>query len=108
MGSVYRARHVKFTRHFAIKILHKNLTANPKQVKRFEREAELAGRLQHSNVASVVDVGTTDDGTRFMVMEFAPGEPLVNHMIDGPMSEARVVDIAKQICSGLQHAHDVG
>jgi len=108
MGAVYRARHIKFTRYFAIKVLHKQLTENPKQVKRFEREAELAGRLRHTNVASVVDVGVTDEGTRYMAMEFAPGEPLHALLMDGPFSEARTLDIAKQLCLGLQHAHDVG
>ena len=108
MGAVYRARHVQFTRYFAIKVLHRSLMENPKQVKRFEREAELAGRLRHTNAASVVDVGATEDGLRYMVMEFAPGEPLHALLLDGPFSEARTLDIAKQLCLGLQHAHDVG
>jgi len=107
MGTVYKAKHVKFTRYFAIKVLHKHLIENPKQVRRFEREAELAGRLSHTNVASVVDVGTTDEGMRYMAMEFAPGQALCD-LIDGAMAESRVIDLAKQICSGLQHAHDHG
>src|SRR5262245_31491839 len=74
--SVYRARHVKIGRPFAIKILHHNLTGNAKVLKRFEREAELAGRLRHTNVASVVDVGVTDDGHHYTAMELAAGETL--------------------------------
>jgi len=109
MGTVYRARHVKFPRYFAIKVLHRSLMQNPKVVKRFEREAELAGRLRHTNVASVVDVGVTDDGLHFMAMEFAAGENLTALLSEeGQMSEARVLDLAKQMCAGLQHAHEVG
>jgi serine/threonine protein kinase len=108
MGVVYRARHVKFGRPFAIKVLHKSLTSNPKIVRRFEREAELAGRLRHTNVASVIDVGVSDDGMHFMAMELAPGVNLAALLDEGPISEARMLDLAKQMCSGLQHAHDHG
>jgi serine/threonine protein kinase len=108
MGAVYRAHHVKFNRRFAIKVLHKSLMQNAKVLQRFEREAELAGRLRHTNVASVVDVGMTDDRVCYMAMEFASGTTLMNLLAEGPMSEARVLDLAKQLCSGLQHAHDVG
>jgi len=108
MGVVYRAHHVKVGRAFAIKILHQSLTDNPKVLRRFEREAELAGRLGHTNVAAVVDVGVTDDGVHFMVMELAPGTPLDRLLADGPMSETRVLDFAKQLCSGLAHAHEHG
>ena len=108
MGSVYRARHIKMGRPFAIKVLHNSLIDNAKVLKRFEREAEMAGRLRHTNVASVVDVGTTDDGQHYMAMEFAAGETLAAMLVEGPVSEPRMLDLAKQLCSGLQHAHDVG
>ncbi|NVB84761.1 MAG: serine/threonine protein kinase [Kofleriaceae bacterium] len=108
MGTVYRAHHSKVRRQFAVKILHKSLMENPKIVKRFEREAELAGRLRHTNVVSVVDVGLTYNGLRYMAMEFAPGTTLSTILDEGPMSEARMLDLAKQLCTGLQHAHDVG
>jgi serine/threonine protein kinase len=107
MGAVYRARHVKFGRPFAIKVLHKSLMQNPKVLQRFEREAELAGRLRHTNVASVVDVGV-HDGLNFMTMEFASGDTLTALLAEGPMTEVRMLDIVKQLCGGLQHAHEVG
>ena len=59
MGAVYRARHVKVGRAFAVKVLHPHLLVDAKVVQRFEREAELAGRLRHPNVIGVVDVGET-------------------------------------------------
>lgn len=108
MGTVYRAFHSKVRREFAVKILHKSLMGNPKVVKRFEREAELAGRLRHMNVVSVVDVGLTYNGLCYMAMDFAPGETLASILDEGPLSESRMLDLAKQLCAGLQHAHDVG
>src|SRR3954463_3285957 len=71
MGTVYRARHIKVGRPFAVKVLHARLLEDHKVEKRFEREAELAGRLRHANVIGVVDVGETADGLRYMVMDFA-------------------------------------
>ena len=111
MGTVYRARHVKFGREFAIKVLHRSLTDDPKVLRRFEREAELAGRLRHTNVAAVVDVGATvgpAGAVHFMAMEFAPGTSIAALLDDGAISETRLLDLVKQLCSGLQHAHDVG
>jgi serine/threonine protein kinase len=109
MGTVYRAHHVKMGRVFAIKILHRRLMANPKVVRRFGREAELAGRLGHPNVVGVVDVGETPDGLHYLVMEHAPGRSLATIIEqEAPMPAERVIDLARQLCDGLQHAHDVG
>src|SRR5205823_11601502 len=81
MGTVFRARHAKIGRPFAVKVLHKKLTANEKLVRRFDREAEIAGRLHHTNVVAVIDQGVTDDGFHYLVMDYAPGMCLAN-MLD--------------------------
>ncbi len=108
MGAVYRARHIKVGRKFAVKVLHRALTANAKMLRRFEREAELAGRLSHPNLIGVVDVGATDSGLHYLVMEFAPGETLARLIDQAPMDEMRVIELARQLCDGLQAAHDAG
>ncbi len=107
MGIVYRARHIKLARPFAIKVLHPHLTPDAKLRKRFQREAETASALRHRNVVGVVDIGETDDLV-FLVMELAEGNPLSTLMHEAPLSPARVVEFAKQLCDGLQHAHDAG
>ena len=107
MGAVYRARHMKVGRSFAVKVLHERLLTDPKLKKRFERESELAGKLHHINVVGVVDVGETDDGIHFMVMEYADGKTL-DAMMDGPFDPERTVDIVKQLLDGLAHAHEHG
>ena len=108
MGIVYRAHHAKVSRQFAIKILHRSLMTNEKIVLRFEREAELAGRLRHTNVVSVVDVGVTEHDMRYLAMELAPGINLATILDDGPLSESRMLDLTKQLCAGLAHAHEAG
>ena len=104
MGDVYRARHAKVPRAFAVKVLLPDLVRDPKVVARFEREAELAGRLRHRNVTSVIDVGETD-GTRFLVMDFAEGVDLGALMADGVLDPNRAVGLFRQIVEGIEHAH---
>ena len=109
MGTVYRARHVEVGRAFAIKVLHPRLLGDERVRRRFAREAALAGSLHHGNVASVVDVGEMLDGRRYLVMEYAEGEPLLDLLVrDAPLPPARFVTIVRQLCSGLAHAHDLG
>jgi serine/threonine-protein kinase len=108
MGSVYRARHVKVGRPFAVKVLHPRLLEDEKTLQRFEREAELAGRLHHPNVIGVVDVGETTDGLRYMVMDFAEGQDLAALLSEAPMPPARIHTLTRQMLEGLYHAHEAG
>ena len=108
MGTVYKARHVKVGRAFAVKVLHARLLADLKVAERFEREAELAGRLRHPNVIGVVDVGETDDGLRYMVMDFAAGPDLATLLGEAPMPAPRVSNLTRQLLEGLFHAHEQG
>ena len=107
MGTVFRARHVKFGRLFAIKVLHPELVADPAIRARFEREAELAARLTHRNVVPVLDNGQLPDGSYYLVMEFADGVEL-GALLDRPLPAARVIHLARQLCDGLHHAHLAG
>ncbi len=108
MGAVYRAKHVKVGRAFAVKILHPRLLEDHKVAQRFEREAELAGRLRHPNVIGVVDVGETPDGLRYMVMDFAEGNNLAVVLDDAPMKPERIILLVRQLLEGLYHAHEAG
>ena len=109
VGRVYKARHVRLDRVYAIKILFGEFAANPKARTRFLREATAASRLLHPNLLSVLDVGETERGLCYMVMDFVAGEDL--HLVlnrDAPLSRARVLDLFRQITRGLAYAHDRG
>ena len=108
MGAVYKAKHVKVGRPFAVKVLHVRLLEDRKTLQRFEREAELAGRLRHPNVIGVVDVGELPNGSRYMVMDFADGEDLASLLAEAPMPPARITHLTRQLLEGLYHAHEQG
>jgi serine/threonine protein kinase len=107
MGVVYKARHVKVGRLFAVKVLHPRALEDAKVAQRFAREAELAGRLRHPNVVGVVDVGELE-GTRYMVMEFAEGPDLAKLLDEAPMRAERIIRLVRQMLEGLYHAHEQG
>ncbi len=107
MGTVYRGRHAKLKRNVAIKVMHEHLAGEPTLLERFRREALIAGKLNHSNVVSVLDVGEMPDGKPVMVMELAPGRPL-SDIMTGPLPPDRMLRLLQQILRGLDHAHGMG
>ncbi|MBI5538234.1 MAG: serine/threonine protein kinase [Deltaproteobacteria bacterium] len=106
MGKVYEGRHARIGRRVAIKFLLPQFASHPEIVRRFENEARAAGSLEHENIAVVYDVGQTDDGARYLVMEFLKGEDC-DHLLtrDGPLPVVRALNIVLQVCRGLDAAH---
>jgi eukaryotic-like serine/threonine-protein kinase len=106
-GAVYRGRHGALNRPVAIKVLHAHLVHEPRILQRFQREAQLAARVAHANVAGVLDVGETIDGRQLMVLELADGRPLTE-LLGRPMPRERVIHLVRQLLRGLEHAHGAG
>ncbi len=107
MGSVYLSHHTKLDRLFAVKVLHRRLLGSGSSQRRFEREAELTSRLSHHNVVRVVDTGTVS-GLPYLAMEFVEGTSLATILVDAPLPQERALHLLRQLCAGLQHAHDAG
>lgn len=109
MGVVYKARHLILEREFAIKVLHPYLASDPKNRKRFQREAQAASRLTHPNLATVFDWDLLENGCPYIVMYYIEGFKLTE-IID--MQETFGLDLWLslfiQMCEGLAHAHSVG
>lgn len=112
MGTVWVARDERLERDVAVKVLPALLVSDPSAQRRFEREARAMGRLQHPNVVSIHDVGTSDPGTGeelpFLVMALVRGESLDHLIAQGPLPPRRVARIFAQVASALANAHDVG
>ncbi len=107
MARVYLAHDHVLNRDVAVKILNPALAADPLFVERFRREAQAAAALNHPNIVTIYDTGTTDD-TYFIVMEYVPG-PNLKEIIraHGPLPENEVLAIGVQVAAavGVAHAH---
>jgi serine/threonine-protein kinase len=109
MGRFYRAHHTLLpNKRFAIKVLLGDLAVDPAMRMRFAREADATSLLEHPAIVSVHDFGRTRTGLMFLVLELVDGETLGRVARRAPMSPARVIRIARQLCQGLAHAHAKG
>ena len=109
MGAVFKARQVHMGREVALKVIHRRLCQDEKQIQRFEQEARTSSKLNHPNSIRVFDYGTSDDGRLFMAMEFLKGKTLGQLITDeGTIHPDRVAHIARQMFKSLAEAHQLG
>ena len=106
---VYRVAHRDLEQTRILKVLPAGVAVETGSRERFRREARLASRVRHPNVALVHDVGTLPDGSDFLVREYVPGEPL-DRALDraGPFGARRTADIGLQLLDGLGALHAAG
>jgi serine/threonine-protein kinase len=112
MGIVYKARDPKINRLLAIKTIRFSDEFEEERIteikERFLREAEIAGRLSHSSIVSVYDVGEDFDLT-YMAMEFLAGENLQKYCRKGVLLPLRkVLYIIAETANALDYAHEQG
>ena len=104
MGVVYKAEDTNLKRTVALKFLATHLLQDDEARKRFHREAEAAASLHHPNICPVYEIAEAD-GKTFIAMAFIEGESLDKKIERGPLKLDEVLDIAGQICKGLEAAH---
>ena len=106
MGAVYEG--VRDTGDFelkaAIKIIRPGILSES-LVERFERERQILATLNHPNIANLLDGGTLDDGSPFIIMEYVEGEGIVDWADEMDLSFERRLDVFRQVCDAVQHAH---
>ena len=106
-GTVYKAVDTRLGRTVVIKVLPPELTAKTANLKRFEREAQLASQLDHPNICTIYDIGHFD-GMRYIAMQNIEGKT-VRQLVDGkPLDLKSALSIAIQVCDGLAYAHSRG
>ncbi|HVT44869.1 MAG TPA: protein kinase [Thermoanaerobaculia bacterium] len=107
MGEVYRARDTRLGRDVAVKVLPSSISQNREFLLRFEQEARAAGMLNHPNLLSIYDVGTSE-GLPYIVCELLEGETLRDRLLAGELPARKAIDYALQIAHGLAAAHEKG
>jgi serine/threonine protein kinase len=106
MGVVYRARRVEgeFDQVVAVKILPLGY-ARGAVVNRFRAERQILARLDHPNIARLLDGGTTQEGLPYFVMEFVEGRRIDRYADEERLTVERRLDLFLTVCSAVQAAH---
>jgi serine/threonine-protein kinase len=109
MSTVYRAFDVNLERQVAIKLLHREMSADSDQLERFRREARAVAQLSHPHIVGVIDAGE-DEGRPYIVFEYVEGETLkqrINELGQLPVDEsvAYAIEIARAL--GCAHSHGI-
>jgi len=109
MGVVYEAMHIALRRKVAVKTLLEDVRADAQMGERFEREARAASAIGHPNIIDVFDLGHTQDGVLFMVMELLDGRSLGDILKETPQLPIPLaIHLMVQTLSGLSAAHKHG
>lgn len=109
MGEVYKVLHLHLNSIRVVKLMRAAIKNEQGAHDRFLREARMATRIQHPNVATLFDFSTLDDGTRYMVWEYIEGTNL-HEMLEerGPLSPRYAATLAAQALRGLDAIHRAG
>lgn len=109
MGVVFAAQHLHLQKKVAIKLLRREMLAEPAAVERFLREARAAVQIENEHVARVLDVGELPHGAPYMVMEFLEGGDLARWLRErGPLPIEQAVDFVLQAAVGIAESHVLG
>jgi serine/threonine protein kinase len=110
MAEVWSATNVFTEREFAVKFLSPEVAKTPEHAARFLKEAKVSARVNHPNIIDILDVGQTDDGKLFLVMELLSGVPLEVAMRrqTPPMTIPELVFVMTEVASALAAAHRAG
>lgn len=108
MGLVYQAYDPELQRHVALKVLTSDGPRDRSSPDRLLQEARATSQLEHPRIATVFDVGRTEDGRLFMAMAYYPGETLARRIREGPVPSRQAAVIARQVAEALEAAHGAG
>ena len=107
-GVVYRAVQLAVERPVALKVLHADVAARARSVRRLQREARITARLAHPGIVTAIDMGEVA-GAWWYAMELVDGPSLQEKLkADGPMSERDALRFFIPLCEALEHAADAG
>lgn len=106
MGQVFRAARVDglYEKQVAIKFVRGGFdTAS--LLERFRNERQILASLDHANIARLLDGGTSDDGTPYLVMELIDGTPIDEYCRQQALGIPEKLKLFRQVCAAVQFAH---
>ena len=107
MGEVYRARDERLSRSVALKVLPGEISADRSRLERFEKEARAASSLNHPNIVTIYDIGSSES-LAYIAMELVEGRTLRELLVSGPIALRRLLSLSAQVADGLAKAHSAG
>lgn len=109
MGSVYLAERAdgQFEKQVAIKLLKRG-TDTDEILRKFQSERKILARLEHPNIARLMDAGTTNDGLPYFIMEYVTGLPVTRYVSEKNLSVRERLELFLKICAAVDLAHQSG
>ena len=105
MGAVYLAqREEHFEQSVALKLLRRGLSG-PAALELFHSERQILARLEHPNIARILDGGTTDDGAPYFAMELIEGAPIDRYCEQHELTTRQRLELFLPVLSALELAH---
>jgi serine/threonine protein kinase/TolB-like protein len=106
MGTVFLAERAdgQFEKQVAIKILNRGADT-AEILRRFRAERQILARLDHPNIARLLDAGTTDDGLPYFIMDYIVGAPVTRFAVAQRLSTLRRLELFLKICAAVEFAH---
>lgn len=106
MGTVYLADRADetFDKQVAVKLINRGMDTDA-VLKRFVMERQILARLQHPNIAGLLDGGSTADGLPYLVMEYVEGEPITKFCDSNGYSVEERLELFQMVCSAISYAH---
>jgi serine/threonine protein kinase len=106
MGEIYLAERADdhFCKQVAIKIIRREM-ASPELLRRFRHERQMLARLEHPNIARLIDGGLTDEDIPYLVMEYVAGEPILEYCDRHELSISERLRLFHHVCAAVQTAH---
>ena len=106
MGTVYLAARAdgQFEKRVAIKVLKRG-TDTDEVLRRFRIERQILARLDHPNIARLLDAGTTDDGLPYFIMDYIVGAPVTRFAVAQKLSTRQRLELFLKICAAVEFAH---
>ncbi len=104
MGQVFLAEKNGLDKKFALKIIKRGMDTEA-VLKRFVRERQILSRLEHPNIANLLDAGSTENDLPYFVMEYIEGETITRFCDTHQLNTFERLEIFQKVCKAVKYAH---